>query len=231
MKSHKSSRAARLPRPKNADESLPSGTLERLSGWYRNPGYEEFEFCLYLPGSEELQNDTSSETCKALIDSLPTFLPGVLESSASASNSDVGEGGPAPALIAKWDRAWSTHLVLRHWNESMFNLTMYESREIIPITDSPGQNQSKFWAAAVHEANIITAQFGFRVSTDAMGLEEVASGLRNTYSHDRFPVGFGIRGGFWGAGEGVSDPNHGDGDEDEWETIRDRAEVWFEKVV
>lgn len=35
--------------------------------------------------------------------------------------------------------------------------------------------------------------------------------------------GFGVTGGFWGAGEGVADPQAG-------KTVRERSEVWFERV-
>jgi len=57
-----------------------------------------------------------------------------------------------------------------------------------------------YWTYNLHEGEILTAEFAFGVGE----------------------LGFGITGGFWGAGAGVEGPAG--------ERVSERAEVWFEKV-
>ncbi|KAF5373046.1 hypothetical protein D9758_001605 [Tetrapyrgos nigripes] len=48
-----------------------------------------------------------SDSCRALVDDVPTKLPDVDTS--------------IPTFVAKWDMPWSSHLVLRHFDGNLFN--------------------------------------------------------------------------------------------------------------
>lgn len=57
----------------------------------------------------------SSPGCGTLSEELSWALPGAVNSSVST-------------YIAKWDKAWSTHIMLEHFSENMYNVTLLESR-------------------------------------------------------------------------------------------------------
>ncbi|THU84499.1 beta-lactamase/transpeptidase-like protein [Dendrothele bispora CBS 962.96] len=168
---HKSSA---LPRP--SKPTPPSVSFVELSGRYRNLGYGDIELCFFSSNSTEFQSDG----CKSLTEQQPLILPGAVEE-------DV------PTFIAHWNKSWSSHLKLTHFDGSLFNLTALDSRPTLDPIDP-------YWTYNFSEGEIPTAEF----ASDTEGL------------------GFGITGGFWGAGAGVEDPV-GDG-------VLERAEVWFEKV-
>jgi len=115
--SHKSSvkdaftryKAAALPRPSNS--TPPSISFTSLSGPYRNLGYGEMELCFFFNYSTESQSDA----CKALVKEQPLILPGAVKE-------DV------PTFIAHWNKSWSSHLKLEHFDGNLFNLTALDSR-------------------------------------------------------------------------------------------------------
>ncbi|KAF5365308.1 hypothetical protein D9758_005451 [Tetrapyrgos nigripes] len=98
-----------------------------------------------------------------------------------------------PTLIAHWNKAISTHVRLEHFSGNLFNASTLDSRP----THDPSE---PYWTHTETEP-IITAEF----SSDENG-----------------ELGFGLTGGFWGAGPGVESPVG--------ESAKERAEVWFTKV-
>ncbi|KAK1232776.1 hypothetical protein PQX77_004101 [Marasmius sp. AFHP31] len=154
-----------VPQPPNPLPP-PGAPYESLAGKYANGGYGDIELCL-------LGVSKQSRSCQEIIDELPTVLPG-------AVNSTI------PTFIAKWDRFWSTHVKLEHFDGFLFNITVLESRAP-PTADRDGP----YWTAEFYGESVDTAQF---VMNDA----EVAR-----------VDGFGIFGGFWGSGPLVEDSEEG----------------------
>ncbi|KAK7050032.1 hypothetical protein VNI00_005464 [Paramarasmius palmivorus] len=161
------------PRPSNpAPPPLP---LEQLAGVYRNLGYGDIELCF-------VGSNGQTDSCRKVLKELPVVLPGGI-------NEDI------PTLVARWDRFWSSHVKLEHFDGAMFNVTMLESR---PTDDE----SDPYWTA--------TPSTGDEVHTAEFVVD------------DEGKVGFGITGGVWGAGPGVEGPVG--------ESVKERAEVWFEKI-
>ncbi|KAJ8082741.1 hypothetical protein PM082_008597 [Marasmius tenuissimus] len=167
-----------VPRPSNPVP--PPAPYESLAGKYTNGGYGDIELCL-LGGSNQ------SRSCQEVIDELPTVLPGV-------ANSTI------PTLIAKWDRFWSTHVKLEHFDGFLFNLTVLESRAR-PTADRDGP----YWTAEPF--------YGETVDTAQFVMDDADVGRVN---------GFGIFGGFWGSGPLVKNSVEGGS--------REVAEVFFDKL-
>ncbi|KAL1678405.1 beta-lactamase/transpeptidase-like protein [Schizophyllum commune] len=180
-----------LPRPENA--TLPSG----LDGWYDNPGYGRFLFCsmgtkdadsaqdadaqMNFAGNNAqafLQNkrpkgalapaSAEASECSKLRESADVLLPGVVDPS-------------VPTLLARWDRVWSTHIKLAHYDGGIFNVTILDS---VPT----GNASEPYWVGGTDEdPDLANAEFSF----DVLGQ----------------PLGFGLSGGLWGAGAGVPSPS------------------------
>ncbi|KAL0571496.1 hypothetical protein V5O48_010472, partial [Marasmius crinis-equi] len=104
--SYKTSQSRIVPRP--AHPSPPPASFERLAGRYKNGGYGGIELC-FADGAKQ------SVSCQDNLDELSTVLPGVVDST-------------IPTLIAKWDKFWSTHIKLEHFDGPLFNVTILESR-------------------------------------------------------------------------------------------------------
>ncbi|KAK1232777.1 hypothetical protein PQX77_004102 [Marasmius sp. AFHP31] len=167
-----------MPRP--SSPAPPPTPYESLAGKYTNGGYGDIELCL-------LGSTKQSRSCQEIIDELPTVLPDIVDSTILT-------------LIAKWDRLWSTHVKLEHFDGALFNLTVLESRGR-PKADRDGP----YWSAEpFYGESVNTAQF---VMNDA----EV-----------RRVDGFGIFGGFWGSGPLVEDSAEGGS--------REATEVFFDKL-
>ncbi|KAK0200076.1 beta-lactamase/transpeptidase-like protein [Desarmillaria ectypa] len=140
------------PRPSNP--RLPSVSFDALSGPYESLGYGTVDFCFIF------MNQTTSDLPSPCDDSW-MVLPGAIDTS-------------VPTLLAKWDKAWSTHIMLTHFDGNLFNVSTLESRHTINDTQP-------FWTAEVHEGSIVTAEFSF------------------DRKHQRSISGFGLTGGIWGA--------------------------------
>ncbi|KAF9269748.1 hypothetical protein L218DRAFT_851182, partial [Marasmius fiardii PR-910] len=171
-KSYERSSSQKIPRPTNS--TPPSFSFRTLAGTYENPGYGAIELC-FLGAS----NHTTS--CQEIVNELPTVLPG-------------GVDLDIPTLIAKWDRFWSTHVKLEHFDGPFFNVSILESRPT-DIETEP------YWIGEPWWDSIITAEF---VTT--------RGGTR----------GFGVFGGFWGAGPRVENAVEGNS--------RETAEVYFDRI-
>ncbi|KAL1701299.1 beta-lactamase/transpeptidase-like protein [Schizophyllum commune] len=180
-----------LPRPENA--TLPSG----LDGWYDNPGYGRFLFCSMGTKDADSAQDTYTQmnfagnnaqafpqnkrpkdalapasaeasACSKLRESADVLLPGVVDPS-------------VPTLLARWDRVWSTHIKLAHYDGGIFNVTILDS---VPT----GNASEPYWVGGTDEdPDLANAEFAF----DLLGQ----------------PLGFGLTGGLWGAGAGVPSPS------------------------
>ncbi|PBK88353.1 beta-lactamase/transpeptidase-like protein [Armillaria gallica] len=147
---------ARDSHPRPSNPRPPSVSFEALSGPYENPGYGTVNFCFIF------KNKSTSDIPSPCDDSWTT-LPGAIDTS-------------VPTLLAKWDKAWSTHIMLTHFDENLFNVSTLESRHTINDTQP-------FWTAEVHEGTIVTAEFSFRQEKSQRSIS-----------------GFGLTGGIWGAG-------------------------------
>ncbi|KAL0579080.1 hypothetical protein V5O48_002922 [Marasmius crinis-equi] len=169
--SYEKLRSRMIPRP--SDPAPPPAPFKSFTGRYVNGGYGAMELC-FLDGSRQ------SPSCQDVINELPIVLPGAVDSS-------------VPTLIAKWDRFWSTHIKLEHFDGALFNVTVLESRP----TD---REDDPYWVAEPFGDAIVTAQFV--VDGDNVG-------------------GFGLFGGFWGAGPQVRNAEGG---------LREEAEVFFDKL-
>ncbi|KAG7440580.1 uncharacterized protein BT62DRAFT_910204 [Guyanagaster necrorhizus] len=143
--------------PRPTSPRPPSVSFEAFSGRYENSGYGTIDFCFTF------MNRTAADLLSPCDDS-STVLPDAIDPS-------------VPTLLAKWDKTWSTHIMLTHFDGNLFNVSTLESRHTINDTQP-------FWTAVVHEGNIVTAEFAF-------GQEE--EGQRSI-------SGFGLTGDIWGAG-------------------------------
>ncbi|KAK0186837.1 beta-lactamase/transpeptidase-like protein [Armillaria mellea] len=146
---------ARDSRPRPFNPRPPSISFEALSGQYENPGYGTVDFCFIF------KNKSASDVPSPCDDSWTT-LPSAIDTS-------------VPTLLAKWDKAWSTHIMLTHFDGNLFNVSTLESRHTINDTQP-------FWSAEVHEGNIVTAEFSFDQEENWRAIS-----------------GFGLTGGIWGA--------------------------------
>ncbi len=99
---------ARDSHPRPSNPRPPSVSFEALSGPYENPGYGTVDFCFIF------KNKSTSDIPSPCDDSWTT-LPGAIDPS-------------VPTLLAKWDKAWSTHIMLTHFDENLFNVSTLESR-------------------------------------------------------------------------------------------------------
>lgn len=187
---------ARDSHPRPSNPRPPSVSFEALSGPYENPGYGTVDFCF------SFKNKSTSDIPSPCDDSWTT-LPGAIDPS-------------VPTLLAKWDKAWSTHIMLTHFDENLFNVSTLESRVRIcqllflciipyPILQHTINYTQPFWTAEVHEGTIVTAEFSFHQEESQRSIS-----------------GFGLTGGIWGAGAEAGTRKGG--------TAQDRAEVWFYKV-
>ncbi len=97
------------PRPINPPSaSLP---FSELGGSYGNRGYGALELCLLDDPSATSQ----SASCAQVVADAPETLPGAIN-------------GSVPTFLAKWEKAWSTHIKLEHFAGDLFNVTELESR-------------------------------------------------------------------------------------------------------
>jgi hypothetical protein len=95
-----------LGKPARPDDPRPpSSPFKSYAGKYLNLGYGPIELCL-VDQDEEDSCGTSA-------------LPGTLK--------DV------PTLMAKWNKFWSTHFKLEHFDGDLWNMTVLDSRvRILP---------------------------------------------------------------------------------------------------
>ncbi|KAF9023977.1 hypothetical protein BDZ89DRAFT_955158 [Hymenopellis radicata] len=82
-------------------------------------------------------------------------------------------GGARPTLVAQWNKLWASHVFMRHFDGDTWNLTLLDKRPVLDPTS--GQRTGEFWGSG---RGSYTAEFAVDESGN---------------------VGFGIRGGFWGA--------------------------------
>ncbi|KAJ7579245.1 beta-lactamase/transpeptidase-like protein [Mycena floridula] len=144
-----------VPRP--SDPSASSGDFVNLAGKYHNSGYGDIELCLV--------SAPHSASCRDTLREASTILPGIDQDSPST-------------FLARWDRFWSSHLLLQHFDGNLFNMSALASR-MIPRT-------REFWTDHVSRDQIITAGFDFASNGQV--------------------AGFGFTG-IWGAGAGIRGPD------------------------
>lgn len=93
--------------PRSPSPTLPSIPFNALAGTYRDPGYGILELCLISP---ESLIASASESCRQLIDEIPTTLPATLDPH-------------IPTLLARWNGFRITHVYLAHFEQNLFNVT------------------------------------------------------------------------------------------------------------
>lgn len=111
QQSYKALRDALLPRPDHPKP--PSFPVISLSGIYSNPGYGDLELCLVSPS---VHTQHLSSSCQKLVSESKTTMPGV-----------VDEASGVPTLIAKWDKLWTSHFKLVHYDHDLWNCTLFSS--------------------------------------------------------------------------------------------------------
>lgn len=101
LEMHKTTAESVVPRP--SDPVPPSAELTVLEGTYTDAGYGSIELC-YI---------ASSDSCSDILAHLP--------------NATEGADG-IPTLIAKWDKTWTSHLRLQHFNGDSWNVSLLNSQ-------------------------------------------------------------------------------------------------------
>ncbi|KAG6886938.1 hypothetical protein C0995_003070 [Termitomyces sp. Mi166 len=116
-----------------------------------------------------------------------------------------------PTFIIRWDSPWASHLKLSHFNENQFNISALLSvvSLFFPVLWLPMLMQG---VAQPNKDQESEPFWTYSSQSPGVNAEFVVNG-----SH----IGLAFTG-IWGAGAGVSDP--------QGPTVRDRAEVWFDKV-
>ncbi|KAF9022866.1 beta-lactamase/transpeptidase-like protein [Hymenopellis radicata] len=127
--------------------SSASVAYEDLAGSYTNEGYGYLDLCFV----------SDSSACTDILETLPTAI------------------GDQPMLIAKWDKLWTSHLRLQHYDGDVWNVSLLNSLDIV---DSAGNSTGQYRFADTSRYNAMTAEFAF----DEGGAVS----------------GFGMSGGFWG---------------------------------
>lgn len=109
QEAHRQSQEQTTPRPSNP--ANPSAPFSSYSGVYWNLGYGDVELCSVSVKSK----DSSTSTCKDVVSSASTLLPGALDDT-------------IPTFLVKWDKFWFSHLKLEHFDTDMFNASLLDSR-------------------------------------------------------------------------------------------------------
>ncbi|TFK69245.1 beta-lactamase/transpeptidase-like protein [Pluteus cervinus] len=136
--------------------------IESLVGIYQNPGYGTIELCAF-----PIANTTVlSSACNALSKEVDVVLPGVVHPN-------------KPTLVGRWNKVWSTHIVLTHFNDNLFNITA-------PMSMPTNDPSYPFWPYEVDHPTIKTIVAEFALTSDQ---------------------GFGLSGGAWGAGVAAEAPS------------------------
>ncbi|TFK70844.1 beta-lactamase/transpeptidase-like protein [Pluteus cervinus] len=156
--------ATKLAMAKNEDTTHDLSYISSLAGVYSHPGYGTIDLCFVPPvGTRWEAKRPVSRGCKELSVDIHRKLP-------KAAQPGV------PMLIAHWRKLFSSHLVLAHFQDNLFNVSTASS---MPTGDSA----YPFWSYGADFPTGWEAQF-------ASGDDQ----------------GFGFLGGFWGAGVGVESP-------------------------
>ncbi|KAJ7814921.1 beta-lactamase/transpeptidase-like protein [Mycena olivaceomarginata] len=135
-----------IPIPRSPSPTLPSIAFSALAGTYRDPGYGILELCFISP---ESLIASASESCRQLIDEIPTTLPATLDPH-------------IPTLLARWNGFRITHVYLAHFEQNLFNVTTVLS---IPTGNS---SDKPYWVQKNSHPNFV-AEFSFE-GTVGVGL-------------------------------------------------------------
>ncbi|KAK0458281.1 uncharacterized protein EV420DRAFT_389681 [Desarmillaria tabescens] len=125
-----------IPRPDN-----PKPPTSRWEGWYKNDAYGEILLCLV-----GLESSTLPE-CLQLTNEVYTTLPGVINPS-------------IPSLVAKWNKVWSSHILLEHFDGDLYNASALDSI----VTDDG------FWVNREARDVLVTAEFVIEEDEIGFGL-------------------------------------------------------------
>ncbi|KAJ7450791.1 beta-lactamase/transpeptidase-like protein [Mycena latifolia] len=166
-----------VPTPRSPSATLPSSPFETLAGTYRDAGYGSIDLCYISPESEG--TSSASESCRQLLEEIPTILPDALDPK-------------IPTFLVRWDAFGITHVAFTHFESNVFNVTGLGSFPTRNATDKP------YWVTTESDPSLVAE-----------------------FAYDAGVLGVSLRG-LWGAGSGVQSPSG--------ETVKERAEVWFEKV-
>jgi hypothetical protein len=105
----------------NASNPSPptvTNPAKAIAGKYKSDAYGEMELC-YVPTPSSNATSNQSESCKQLIDSAPTILPGVIDAE--------GEDDNALTFLVFWNGMWASHARFRHYDGNLFNISMVNS--------------------------------------------------------------------------------------------------------
>ena len=175
------------PRPSHAHPADPAGT-------YDNPAYGAIELCYVSPTPH-----IESATCATLRSAADTILPGAINST-------------VPTLLAHVNRLFTSHLRLEHFSGGVWNVTeltsLVRSRLRLECSTRPlVRHQPRrliVWTAHLSLQAPVGKERDYYASSSLSGsagvVAEWAEGGKG---------GFGLRGGIWGAGSGVEDPQIG----------------------
>ncbi|KAF8191527.1 beta-lactamase/transpeptidase-like protein [Mycena galopus ATCC 62051] len=121
-----------IPTSRPANATLPSPSLQSLTGKYQDQAYGPIELCLV---SQEMDS-RASDVCLRLQAEIPTTLPGALDLS-------------IPTLLTSWDGGGVTHLAFSHFEHNVFNISVLSS---IATRNSP---DTLYWVNAVRDPTVI----------------------------------------------------------------------------
>ncbi|KAJ6609481.1 beta-lactamase/transpeptidase-like protein [Mycena sp. CBHHK59/15] len=121
-----------IPTPRPANATLPSFPFDTLAGTYQDPGYGTIDLCLVSPESES----SASESCRQLLEEIPTTLPGTLDPQ-------------IPTLLARWKGFGVTHVSLAHFEHNVFNLSGLSSIPTGNFSDRP------YWVSVESDPGLV----------------------------------------------------------------------------
>ncbi|KAJ7820018.1 hypothetical protein B0H14DRAFT_3736395 [Mycena olivaceomarginata] len=125
-----------------------------LAGTYRDPGYGVLDLCFVSPKSLVT---LASESCRQLIDEIPTTLPAVLDPR-------------IPTLLARWNGSEVTHAAFAHFEQNLFNVTAVLSVSTGNSSDKP------YWVQIETDPSFV-AEFSFEDKVGLQGLWGAGRGI------------------------------------------------------
>jgi hypothetical protein len=163
-----------IPTSRSPSPTLPSIPFSALAGTYRDPGYGVLDLCFVSP---ESLVTSASESCRQLIDEIPTTLPAVL-------------GPRIPPLLARWNRFEVTHAAFAHFEQNLFSVTavlsvvrfqlLFLCKHLMGSHQSTGNSSDKpYWVQIETDPSFDSAEFSFedKVGVGFQGLGVPDEGL------------------------------------------------------
>ncbi|TRM62338.1 beta-lactamase/transpeptidase-like protein [Schizophyllum amplum] len=153
----------RRVQPRPSSPAPPSVDFAALEGTYRSLAYGTYELCYLGP---DARASAGGSDCNDMRKDAHLRLPGWVDAD-------------RPTFLMQWDKVWTSHLKLDHFDGNVFNVTILQSTPTNAASQPYWVDQSEATASRSGYAQFVV---------------------------DDGAVSFGLTGGFWGAGAGVDSP-------------------------